>query len=215
MPHPKYLFEVGDLDPAVACTLGCSGITTLNAVSKVMPLPPSEPVLLIGGGGLGVAAIAMLKSYGHASIVSVDIADDKLVAARVAGATKTVNSRSPNAIKDILGATGGPVIAVIDFVNSSSTAAMVNDVVAKGAKWVQVGIMGGSIEVSLVANIFKGLTMYSILAGSLAHLEEVVGLAKRIRLGSASVETVPWDSVNEAMDRLRTGKVAGRIVLVK
>jgi len=217
VPDPKYLFDLGDLDPAVACTFGCSGITTLSAVSKVMPLPPDEPVLLIGAGGLGLAAISVLKSYGHNNIVSTDISDDKLAIARAAGATQVVNTaRSGSAAaQDILAATNGPVIAVIDFVNSSGTASLVNGLVAKGAKWVQVGVMGGSLELSLVGNIFKGLTIYSNITGNLEHLRNVVELAKQAKLAPVPVQKMPWDSVNEAMDLLRAGKVSGRVVLVK
>jgi alcohol dehydrogenase/propanol-preferring alcohol dehydrogenase len=215
VPHPKYLVDLGDLDPAVACTYGCSGITTLSAVSKVMPLPSSEPVLLIGAGGLGLSAISVLKAFGHDFIVAADISDEKLAAAAVAGATKTVNTSRPSAFSDILAATNGPVIAVIDFVNSSGTAALVNSLVAKGAKWVQVGVMGGSIELSLVANIFKGLTIYSNITGNLDELRRLVQLAKEGKLNPVPVQKVPWNSVNEAMDMLKAGKVSGRIVLVK
>jgi alcohol dehydrogenase/propanol-preferring alcohol dehydrogenase len=215
VPHPKYLVDLGDLDPSVACTFGCSGITTLSAVEKVMPLPPEEPVLLIGAGGLGLAAISVLKSFGHKSIVVADISDDKLASAAAAGATKTVNTSGPSAAQDILAATNGPVVAVIDFVNSSATARMVNGLLAKGAKWVQVGVMGGSIELSLVANIFKGLTIYSNITGSLDELRNLVRLAKEGKLAPVLVQKMPWDSVNEAMDLLKAGKASGRIVLVK
>ncbi|OQU97188.1 hypothetical protein CLAIMM_03162 [Cladophialophora immunda] len=196
VPDPKYLVDLGDLDPTVACTFGCSGITTLSAVS--------------------LAAIAVLKSYGHKNIVSTDISDEKLAVARAAGATKTVNTaNSGSATQDILAATNGPVIAVIDFVNNSTTASLVNSLIAKGAKWVQVGVMGGSIELSLVANIFKGLTIYSNITGNLEHLRDVVELAKQGKLAPVPVQKLPWDSVNEAMDLLRAGKVTGRMVLVK
>lgn len=215
VPDPKYLVDLGDLDPAVACTFGCSGITTLSAVSKVMPLPLDEPVLLIGAGGLGLAAISVLKAFGHNHIVTADINDEKLAGAAAAGATRTVNTSGPSAAQDILSATNGPVIAVIDFVNSSSTAALVNSVVAKGAKWVQVGVMGGSIELSLVANIFKGLTIYSNITGNLEQLRQVVQLAKEGKLSPVPVQKMPWNSVNEAMDLLKAGKVSGRMVLVK
>jgi propanol-preferring alcohol dehydrogenase len=215
VPHPKYLVDLGNLDPAVACTFGCSGITTLSAVSKVMPLPENEAVLLIGAGGLGLAAISVLKSYGHRFIVSADINDEKLAAAAAAGATKTVNTSSSSAVKDVLAATNGPVIAVIDFVNSSGTAAMVNSLVAKGAKWVQVGVMGGSIEMSLVANIFKGLTIYSNITGNLDELRRVVQMAKEEKLSPLPVQKMPWNSVNEAMSLLKAGKVSGRVILVR
>ncbi|KIX95458.1 uncharacterized protein Z520_08975 [Fonsecaea multimorphosa CBS 102226] len=215
VPHAKYLVDLGNLDPSVACTFGCSGITTLSAVNKIMPLPPDEPVLLIGAGGLGLAAISVLKSFGHKYIVSADISDDKLAAAAAAGATKTVNTSGPSAAQDVLSATNGPVIAVIDFVNNSITARMVNSLVAKGAKWVQVGVMGGSIELSLPANILRGLTIYSNLTGGLDELRNLAQLAKEGKLPPIPVQKMPWDSVNEAMDLLKAGKVSGRIVLVK
>lgn len=215
VPHPKYLVNPGSLDPAVASTFGCSGITTFSAVKKIMPLPPSEPVLLIGVGGLGLAAISILKALGHSFIVTVDIDDNSLAAAAAAGATRTVNSRGSSAEEDILEATGGPVIAVIDFVNDSTTAALVNSLVAKGAKWVQVGVMGGSLELSLVANIFRGLSIYSNITGNLDELRKLVQLAKDGKPAPVPVQKMPWDSVNEAMLILKEGKVSGRVVLVR
>ncbi|KAK9422977.1 putative Enoyl reductase (ER) domain-containing protein [Seiridium unicorne] len=215
VPDPKYLVDAGDLDPAVACTFGCSGITTLSAVNKVMPLPEHEPVLLIGAGGLGLAAVAVLKALGHKSIVIADINDEKLAAAATAGATTTVNISTSSASKDILSATNGPVIAVIDFVNSSTTAALVNGIIGKGAKWVQVGVMGGSIELSLVMNIFKGVTIYSNITGNLEELRRLVLWAKEGKLGPVTVQKMDWNSINEAMDLLKAGKAMGRIVLEK
>ncbi|KAG7051061.1 alcohol dehydrogenase [Colletotrichum scovillei] len=193
VPHPKYLVDLGNLDPAVACTFGCSGITTLSAVSKVLPLPPDEPVLLIGAGGLGLAAIAVLKAFGHKSVIATDITDEKLNAAAAAGATKTVNISGPSATKDILAATNGPVIAVIDF----------------------VGVMGGSVEFSLVANIFKGLTIFSNITGNLEHFRQVIRMAKEGKLSSVLVQKMDWNLANDAMDLLKAGKAMGRIVLVK
>ncbi|KAH7134502.1 alcohol dehydrogenase [Dactylonectria estremocensis] len=215
VPHPKYLIDLGHLDPAVACTYGCAGITTLSAVSKVMPLPPDEPVLLIGAGGLGLAAISVLQAFGHKFIVTADINDKSLAAATAAGATRTVNTSGSCPSKDILAATNGPVLAVIDFVNNSGTAGLVPSLVAKGAKWVQVGVMGGSIELSLVANIFKGLTIYSNITGNLDELRRLVQLAQEGKLSPVPILKMDWDSVNEAMDLLKAGKVSRRIVLVK
>ncbi|CAG9949010.1 unnamed protein product [Clonostachys rosea f. rosea IK726] len=216
VPHSKYLVELGDLDPAVACTFGCSGITTLSAVRKIMPLPVNEAVLLIGAGGLGLAAISVLKAFRHENIVCADVNDEKLAAASKAGAIATINTaKSDSPVADILKATGGPLLAVIDFVNNTATATMVNSLVAKGAKWVQVGVMGGTVELSLVGNIFKGLTIYSNITGNLEELRTLTDMAKRGDLGSIAVENLPWDSVNEAMDLLRAGKVSGRMVLVK
>ena len=75
----------------VAATYACSGITVYSAIRKVMPLPPDEPIVLVGAGGLGLHAIAVLKALGHRAIVSVDISAEKREAAARAGATATVD----------------------------------------------------------------------------------------------------------------------------
>lgn len=217
VPHPRYLVPLpeGGMDPATACAFGCSGITALSAVRKVLPLPPSEPILLVGAGGLGLTAVAMLKALGHENIVVADISDDKLAAATAMGASKVVNTGGANAAEDVKKAVDAPLIAAVDFVNNSATAAMINSIVAKGAKWVQVGAMGGKLELSLVANVFKGLTIYSNITGTVDELQQVVGMAEKGELAPIPVHKMPWDSVNEAMELLRNSKVTGRIILVK
>lgn len=214
--HPRYLADPGDVDPVVACTFGCSGITTLNAVSKLLPLDPDETVVLIGAGGVGLAAISVLRAYNHKKIVSVDVADDKLAAATKAGASAVVNSAtSADPVKDITAAAGGPVVNVIDFVSNTKTATMINSMLGKGAKWVQVGVMGGTTELSNVVNIFKAITLYGNITGDPSHLQEVTRLAREGKLPAVPTSTMPWDQVNEAMQLLKDGKVTGRLILVK
>jgi alcohol dehydrogenase, propanol-preferring len=211
LPHPKYLVEYGDVDPALACTFACSGITTLNAVQKVMPMPPDQPIVLIGAGGLGLAAISMLKSFGHENIISVDVREDQLEAAKKAGATKTVNSSKGNPVEAIIEAAGGPVLACIDFVNNPKTGPVAMGILGKGGKWIFVGVMGGSMEIP----IFKALTIYGNLTGEASHLREVSSLAQQGKLPPIPITKMSWDKANEAMDLLREGKVNGRLILVK
>ena len=64
-PHPRHLVDPGKLDPAVAATYACSGITVYSAIKKAMPLPPDEPIVVVGAGGLGMNAIAVLKALKH------------------------------------------------------------------------------------------------------------------------------------------------------
>src|SRR5690606_22638997 len=51
VPHPRYLLDIGDLDPSWAAIMACSGLTAYGAVSKVLPLPPDAPVVVTGTGG--------------------------------------------------------------------------------------------------------------------------------------------------------------------
>ena len=81
VPHPRHLVDPGGLDPAVAATYACSGLTVYSAIRKIMPLPPDKPVVVIGAGGLGLSAIAILKALGHRNIICVDVAEAKRQAA--------------------------------------------------------------------------------------------------------------------------------------
>lgn len=213
VPHPRYLVDPGDLDPALAATYACSGITAYSAIRKVLPLGPDQPVVLIGAGGLGLTAIAMLLAFGHRAIISVDVSDDKLEAALAEGASAVVNSTGDDALARLLEATGGPVPAVIDFVNISATARMGFDALAKGGRLVLVGVGGGEITLSLAGMVFKGNAVISALTGSIPDLRDVVAMARDGKLPPSPVQTIAKDRVNEAMSSLRDGKVTGRLVL--
>ena len=63
----------------------------LSAIKKVMPVSPEEAIVVIGAGGLGMNAIAVLRALGHQNIVVVDVSAEKRGAATRAGAHKTID----------------------------------------------------------------------------------------------------------------------------
>jgi propanol-preferring alcohol dehydrogenase len=211
-PHPRYLVDPGKLDPAVAATYACSGITVLSAIKKLMPLPPEEPVVVIGAGGLGLNAIAVLKALKHRNIICVDVATDKLAAATKAGATTTVVGGT-DAAPRIVEAAGGPVGAVIDLVNASATASTAFEILRKGGTLVQVGLFGGELSLPLPIMAMRSLTVRGSYVGNVQDLRDLVDMAQDGGLESLPVATVPARDANDALMRLRDGKVTGRLVL--
>ncbi len=213
VPHPRFLVDTGELDPALAATLACSGITVYSAIKKIMPLPANAPVVLIGAGGLGLSAIAMLNALGHQNIVSVDISAEKRAAALDMGATKAVDGSQNNVAELILQATGGPVQAAIDFVNTSSTAQLGFECLAKGGKLILVGVAGGELVVSLAGMVFKPRTVQGSATGSPQDLRDVVALARAGKLKAIPLTILPKNQANAALTMLLNGQVSGRIVL--
>lgn len=214
VPHARYLIDFSGIDPSLAATYACSGITVYSAIKKIQPIGPDEPVLLIGAGGLGLAAIAMLKALGHRRIVSLDISQDKRNAALQAGATEAVDGQGDDVVARILAAAGGPVPAAIDFVNTSQTARLGFDALAKGGKLVLVGVAGGELTLSLATMIFRAQSVLGSNTGTVADLHAVVELARSGRLAATPVQEFPKNAANEALLKLQNGDITGRAVLV-
>ncbi len=212
-PHPRHLVDPGSLDPAVAATYACSGITVYSAIRKVMPLPADEAIVLIGAGGLGMNAIAILKALGHRHIVVVDVSEEKRAAALKAGAAKVVDGGGENVAKRIMQEAGGPVLGVIDLVNGTATARAGFGALRKGGKLVQVGLFGGELTIPLPVVPMRALTIQGSYVGSVKELRELVALAQKGDVQPLPVATVPQAHAFEALMRLRDGKVTGRLVL--
>jgi alcohol dehydrogenase/propanol-preferring alcohol dehydrogenase len=141
--------DPGKIPHAIAATYACSGITVFSAIKKVMPMAPTEPIVLVGAGGLGLNAIAVLKALKHENIVVVDIDATKRSVAAQAGATKTVDGSGEGVSQRIIEACGKQPLAVIDLVNGTASAKFAFDSLRKGGKLVQVGLFGGELNVPL------------------------------------------------------------------
>ena len=211
--EPRHLVDPGTLDPALAATYACSGITVYSAIKKIMPLPPDAPVVLVGAGGLGLNAIAVLKAMGHRNIISVDVSAEKRDIALRAGATATVDGTGEGVAERIMAAAGGPVRAVIDLVNGTATARFAFAALTKGGRLVQVGLFGGDMTVALPVMAMRELTVGGSYVGNPKELRELVALAQTGTLQPLPYSTVPLSEANAALMRLKDGKVTGRVVL--
>ncbi len=213
VPEVRHLMAFDGIDPAVAATYACSGLTVYSAINKVMPMGADEPIVLVGAGGLGLNAIAILKALGHRNIVSVDVSAEKLAGALKAGATKTVDGAGEGVTARIVEACGGQAKAVIDLVNGTATARFAFDALVKGGKLVQVGLFGGELVLPLPLMATRALTVQGSYVGNPKELRELLKLAQTKGVDKLPVETMPLAEANTALMRLRDGHVTGRIVL--
>jgi alcohol dehydrogenase/propanol-preferring alcohol dehydrogenase len=211
--HPRHLVDPGTLDPALAATYACSGITVYSAIRKIMPIAPTEPVVLVGAGGLGLAAISILKALGHQMILSVDIDPAKRASALAMGAAHAIDGTGEGVTQRIVDAAGGPVLAVIDMVNGTATANFAFAALRKGGKLIQVGLFGGELTVALPAMATRALTVQGSYVGNPIELRELVALAQAGQVAPTPITQVPQNQANDALMRLRAGQVTGRIVL--
>jgi len=212
VPHPRYLFDIGDMPPARVAPLACSGATTFGALKKV-PTLQREPTIIIGAGGLGLMCLALHKKMGGHSAIVVDIDPAKREIAKKAGAAAVVDGKAADAVDQIKALTSGGAFAVIDLVGSSQSARLGYDSLTKGGKYIIVGLYGGDLTISLPPIPMRALTIQGSYVGSVPEMQELMELVHRTGLPDVPVTTRPLDDVNAVMNNLRAGKVIGRVVL--
>jgi D-arabinose 1-dehydrogenase-like Zn-dependent alcohol dehydrogenase len=216
VPHPRYLIDSSGVDPTWAATLACSGLTTYSAAVKLMPVPKDEWVLVLGAGGLGLSAIAMLRGLGHERIVVADVDANKFAAAIDAGAAAVINAGAADALDQLKAATnsatGGLIYGAIDLVGAAATFQLAYAALRKGGKYVVCGLYGGEVAISIVPTVQRAIMIQGSYVGSPQELREVVALAKAGKIKPLPLETRDGASISETLDQLKAGTLVGRVV---
>jgi D-arabinose 1-dehydrogenase-like Zn-dependent alcohol dehydrogenase len=214
VPHPRYLVGIGRLTPAQAAPYACSGLTAFGALKRLGdPMVRERTIVLIGAGGLGLMCLTLMQALGAKGAVVADVDARKREAALAAGARGAVDAAAPDALQQLQAAAGEPVAGVIDFVGASSTARLGIDALARGGKYVIVGLFGGEIALSLPLLPMRALTVQGSYVGSLAELEALMALVASGRVPPMPVTEHRLEQANEVLAALKGGRVLGRAVL--
>jgi D-arabinose 1-dehydrogenase-like Zn-dependent alcohol dehydrogenase len=214
VPHPRYLLDLGTLSPAQAAPYACSGLTAFGALKRVGEIIFKEqPILVIGGGGLGLMCLALLNALGGKGAIVVDIDARKREAALTAGALAVIDVGRIDAVEQIQQAAKGPIAAAIDFVGASATAKLGIDALARGGKYVIVGLFGGDITLSLPLLPMRAITVEGSYVGSLAEMKEMLGLIAAGKVRPVQINQRPLHEINAVLDELKAGRIIGRAVL--
>ncbi len=212
-PEPRHLVPLGGLDPSLAATYACSGITVFSAINKVMPLPADEPIVLVGAGGLGLNAIAVLRAKGHRRIVVVDVAQSKLDAARSEGATDTVLADGPDTREEDHRGRGRPGGRHHRPGERHGHLPLLLRRAAQGRQARAGGAVRGEMSVPLPLVPIRALTIQGSYVGNVKELRELVAIAQSGKLPAIPITNMPLNQADAALNRLKDGKVVGRIVL--
>ena len=214
VPHPRYLVDIDGLDAAEAAPLACAGVTTYSALKKFGQRIRTDPVVIIGAGGLGLMAIEVLKALGGKGAIVVDLDPAKREAALAAGALQAVDARASDAVAQIQQATGGGARAVLDLVGATPTVTLAMACSARGGHTVICGLMGGDLTLALPVIPMRPLTLQGSYVGTLEELRELVALAQRRTMKPIPVTRRPLAEANDALMALHEGRIVGRTILV-
>ncbi len=214
VPKGRYLVPLGDVDPRLAATFACSGLTAYGALKKMPRMTSKDRLLLIGAGGLGLAALAIAPLVTDATLVAADLDSVKLEAATRQGAHVVFDTRTVDTATALKQVAGGPIRGVIDFVGSRQTAELALAVAVKGTVIVIVGMMGGSLEIPLPLLSPRNLTIRGSHVGTLDELKTLLAFAAQGRLAPLPLTIRPMGQINEILDDLEARRLVGRVVTV-
>ena len=130
-----------ELGYVTAASLGCRFATSFRAVVHQGELKGGEWLAVHGCGGVGLSAIMIARALG-ASVVAVDLDDEKLRMAEAVGASVTLHGeRVADVARAIQEHTGGGAHVSIDALGHPTTCFNSIQSLRKRGRHVQVGLM--------------------------------------------------------------------------
>jgi alcohol dehydrogenase, propanol-preferring len=188
----------------------CAGVTTYKGL-KETEARPGEWVAISGIGGLGHVAIQYAKAMGL-HVAALDVAADKLAFAKKTGADLAVDARSPNAVSDVLRATGGGVHGILVTAVSPPAFGQALHMARRKGTVVLVGLPPGDFPTPIFEVVLKRITIRGSIVGSRRDLDEAIAFAAEGKV-RADVTKAPLTEINTIFAKLKSGKIEGRMVL--
>jgi len=207
-----------DIPLHVAALIGCGVTTGVGASMWTAEVSPGSSVLVIGAGGVGIAAIQGARIAGAAEILAVDMVESKLEQAKTFGATHAV---TPDQLDDAKATiTGGDGFDfALECIGRSDTVRQAYDATRRGGTTVVVGMGGFQDNVSF--NGFELAYQAKTLKGSMYGSADVrTDFAKLLRLwrqGKLDLEgmisrRIALEDVNDAFRAMEAGEVIRSVI---
>ena len=193
------------LPAAEAGPLLCGGITVFNPLA--MYAKPTSRVGVVGIGGLGHMAVKFADAYG-CEVTAFTSSPSKFDEARGFGADRVVATRDSAAI----GALAGTLDLLIVTTNVQLDWGALIATLGPNGRMHVVGIVPEPIPVPIFPLIGKQAAVSGSPTGSPVDIATMLDFAARHAI-TPQTEHYPMSQINEAIDRLQSGKARYRIVL--
>jgi alcohol/geraniol dehydrogenase (NADP+) len=194
------------LDPASAGPLFCGGITVFNPIIE-LGVQPTDRVAVIGIGGLGHMALRFLHAWG-CDVTAFSTSPDKEAEARQLGADHFINSRDPAALKSV----ANSFDMILSTINADLDWDTYIAALRPKGRLHFVGVLPSPVSSQVFPMILGQKSISGSPLGSPATVSKMLDFAARHEIEPIT-EMFAFDQVNEAMEKLRSGKPRYRLVL--
>ena len=196
-----------ELPPVDAAPLMCAGLTTFNALRN-SGARSGDVVAVLGLGGLGHLGVQYAAKMGF-NVVAIARGKDKDPLARQLGAAIYIDSQSQDPAAE-LQKLGGASVVIATVTAGAAMSAAVGGLAPNGALMV-IGAPE-SLQLSPVVLIGGQRSVKGWYSGMSIDSEDALAFSARTGVQSMN-ETFPFERVNEAYERMMSGKARFRVVL--
>ena len=213
----------GNLPQRDAALLGCAVPTGAGAIINTANVGKDTSVSVFGVGGIGMSAVLAAVMREAITIIAVDIVDDKLNAAKSAGATRVINATRVNPVDRIKDITGGVGVDIaIEAAGKPETMeAAYSSVAYGGGLCILVGNVSFGKKISLDPyDLIKGKRIVGSWGGETDPDQDLPKYAEMyvkgiFPFGQLVSHEWPLEEINTAFDELEAGRVSRALVNVK
>lgn len=221
--HERSVIPVSeDIPAAVAAIAGCAVITGVGVTRNVIGACLGDPVVVMGAGGVGLAAVMGARLAGARPLIAVDVDDDKLALARRFGATHTIDGRDGDVAERVLEITGEGAAWVVEAIGRPQTLAAAVRMLRPTGTAVAVGLgaVGETFDVPINELVQRQKHVVGSLYGSSVPARDLPAIFDLYRSGDLPLDeligrTYALDEVTEAFDALASGSVGRSIIVPK
>ena len=191
--------------------------TPLHGIRTQGRLQAGETAAIVGVGGLGIHAVQLAAVMG-ARVIAVDIAEEKLTAARKYGAEEAINPLNCDFAAEIRRLTGGEgADLVVEIVGGSAVPAVLEKCVEALRMTGRLLILGyhygQHFRLDPQKMVYDGLEVMGSRSAIRQDLMDVISLVERGKVKPVIDECFPLEKANEAFAKLRNSTALGRMVL--
>jgi S-(hydroxymethyl)glutathione dehydrogenase / alcohol dehydrogenase len=210
-----------DVPLEVASLLACGVITGVGAVRRTAGVEAGSSVVVFGTGGVGLNVVQGAVLAGAGTIVAVDLLDSKLEAARLFGATHTLNAGRDDVVAEIHSLTRG-MGADYAFDASGSVPAIEQgaQLIRRGGTLVLVGLppTGARVAFDGEAIADGALRILGSKVGSVRPQVDVPELVRLYREGRLKLDELisgrwPLEEINAAVSSAERGEALRPVIV--
>ena len=198
-----------------AACLPCAAVTAWHALFHAgRPLKPGDTVLVLGTGGVSIAALQFAKATG-ARVIATSSSDDKAARARALGASDVVNyERTPEWEQEVRTLTSGRGVDCVIEIGGAGTLARSIRSLARSGKVCLIGFLAGRDgDTNPTPLMMVGGSLHGIFVGDRAMFEEMNRAIAVNGLRPVIDKVFSFDSAPTAYQHQASRAFVGKIVI--